>query len=267
MVQSEMGSGGQGGSILTIQEAIDALHPAAIVMVGIAFGIDQSKYQIGDILVSQQIVGYEPQRVGTGPQNEPTIIPRGDRSSASPRMLSRFRAAAHYWQAPPKVEFGLLLSGDKLVDNQDFRNQLLSLEPEAIGGEMEGVGLYAVAQRKKVDWIVVKAICDWADGNKHQDKRQRQQLAAENAARFTVYVLKQGGFEQTEQETAETPFSDATNNDKPKPKSAEQHLADLKRRVELDQKRASEQGQQGNNDHTIQEISTYTINTIRKSLM
>jgi nucleoside phosphorylase len=263
MVQSEMGSGGQSGSILTIQEAIDALHPTAVVMVGIAFGINQSKHQIGDILVSKQIVEYEPQRMGTGPQNEPTIFPRGDRSSAPPRMLSMFRAASLSWQAPPKVEFGLVLSGDKLVDNQDFRNQLLSREPEAIGGEMEGAGLYAVTQRQKVDWILVKAICDWADGNKHQDERQHQRLAAKNAARFTVHVLNQGGFKRTEPEIAET---DASNNDKPKP-TAEQYLADLKRRLELTQKRASEQGQQGNDDTTMQGICDNTINMVRKSLM
>ena len=47
MVQSEMGSGGQSGSILTIQEAIDVLHPSAIIMVGIAFGIDQKKRHLG----------------------------------------------------------------------------------------------------------------------------------------------------------------------------------------------------------------------------
>jgi hypothetical protein len=88
----------------------------------------------------------------------------------------------------------LLLSGDKLVDRQDFRDQLCALEPEAIGGEMEGAGLYAVAKREKVDWILVKAICDYADGNKAQDKDKRQQTAARNAARFVFHVLRQGGF-------------------------------------------------------------------------
>ena len=43
MVQSEAGSGGQSGAILTIQEAITALHPSAVVMVGIAFGVNEKK--------------------------------------------------------------------------------------------------------------------------------------------------------------------------------------------------------------------------------
>ena len=37
-------------------------------------------------------------------------------------------------------------------------DQLISLSLEAIGGEMEGAGLYAAAQRKKVDWILVPDI-------------------------------------------------------------------------------------------------------------
>lgn len=201
MVQSEMGAGGQSGSILTIQEGIAALQPSAVIMVGIAFGVNENKQYIGDILVSRQIMDYDLQRIGTDNHGKLIIIPRGDRPSASPRMLSKFRAAANYWETPPKVKFGLVLSGAKLVDNQDFRDQLLKFETEAIGGEMEGGGLYAAAQRKKVDWLLVKAICDWGDGHKKQDEDQRQKESAENAARFTLYVIEKGGFSDSQLST------------------------------------------------------------------
>ncbi len=222
MVQSEMGSGGPSGATLTIEEGIRLLNPSAVIMVGIAFGISEGKQNIGDILVSKQLIPYDLQRVGINSNNEYEIFLRDDRPSASHRMLQRFRAGANYWQTPPTVEFGSLLSGAKLIDNQDFRDQLLRLAPEAIGGEMEGSGLYAAAHRKKVDWIVIKAICDWADGNKYQDKKQRQQRAAENAARFTVSVLEQGGFARSEQEIAAVPQSN----------SAEQHPNNLKSRYQ-----------------------------------
>ncbi|MGB6688398.1 MAG: hypothetical protein WBE76_11200 [Terracidiphilus sp.] len=88
------------------------------------------------------------------------------------------------------MRFGVVLTGDKLIDNIDFRHQLRAFEPEAIGGEMEGAGLYVACQDKKVDWILVKAICDWADGSKTQDKDSRQQLAATNAARFVLRALQ-----------------------------------------------------------------------------
>jgi nucleoside phosphorylase len=66
---------------------------------------------------------------------------------------------------------------------------LKALEPEAIGGEMEGAGLYAACYRAHVDWIIVKAICYWADGKKDLNKDKQQQLAAENAAKFVLFSL------------------------------------------------------------------------------
>lgn len=193
MVQSEMGSGGPGGSLLTVVEAIRALSPSAIIMAGIAFGCDPAKQRIGDILVSQQLVGYDLQRVGTASDGTANVLVRGDRSAASTLLLDRFRSGLKSWSKAAQVRFGLILSGAKLVDNLDYREQLQAFEPEALGGEMEGAGLYAAAQRYKIDWILVKAICDWADGNKRQNKSKRQKQAADNAARFTLHVIQQGG--------------------------------------------------------------------------
>src|SRR5712692_622396 len=61
MVQSGRRSGGPNGAILTINEGIKALSPSAVIMVGVAFGINPEQQQIGDILVSQQLLEYEPQ--------------------------------------------------------------------------------------------------------------------------------------------------------------------------------------------------------------
>lgn len=193
LVQSEMGTGGPGGSLLTVHEATLALKPSAVVMVGIAFGFNERKQHLGDILVSGQLCGYELQRYGTHPDGTPSLILRSDRATASIRLLDRFRSGYQDWQGQ-HVQFGLILSGEKLVDNLDYREQLHRLEVEAIGGEMEGAGLYAVAQRLKVDWILVKAICDWADGNKSRNKAQRQRKAARNAALFTLHVLQKTNF-------------------------------------------------------------------------
>lgn len=180
---SEMGAGGLGAAQQAIQKGIAALRPSAVVMVGIAFGINPAKQAIGDILVSRQLMLYELQRVGAT-----TILPRGDRPHASPSLLNQMQNADIDWDGA-RVRFGLILTGEKLVDNLDYCQQLQRLEPEALGGEMEGAGLYAACQDAKVDWILVKAICDWADGNKAQDKEVRQELAARNAALFVLHTL------------------------------------------------------------------------------
>jgi hypothetical protein len=162
-------------------------------MVGIAFGIDPQKQRIGDILIARQLVAYDLQRIGTDAAGMPRINFRGERAASSPRMLDRFRSGAIDWKGAT-LHFGIVLSGDKLIDQRDFRDQLLNHEPEAVGGEMEGAGLYAAAQIKKVDWILIKAVCDYADGQKGLDKARRQTKAAQNAARFVFHVLQQGGF-------------------------------------------------------------------------
>src|SRR3569833_2334329 len=45
-----------------------------------------------------------------------------------------------------------------------YRDQLKAAHPDAIGGEMEGSGIYAAAMRGKIDWALVKGICDWGHG-------------------------------------------------------------------------------------------------------
>ncbi len=184
---TEMGSGGLGASQQAVQKGIEALRPGAVLLVGIAFGVDEKKRRIGDILISQQLQLYDLQRVGPD-----YIALRGDKPHASPRLIDYFRQADLDWdESKAKVEFGLILSGEKLVDNRDYREQLQRLAPEAIGGEMEGAGLYVACQDAQVDWIVIKAICDWADGHKKRNKAQRQQLAARNAAAFVAHALQQ----------------------------------------------------------------------------
>src|SRR3989440_6304796 len=63
LVQSEMGAGGPAGASLVVYEGIKALSPSAVIMVGIAFGLVPEKQHIGDILVSQQLMGYERQKI------------------------------------------------------------------------------------------------------------------------------------------------------------------------------------------------------------
>jgi nucleoside phosphorylase len=185
MALSGMGAGGIGGAQESIRRAIDALSPDAVIMVGIAFGVDEQKQEIGDVLLSERLMLYDLQRRGTDADGKVHIIPRGDRPSAAPRLVNWLRVADLQWKQA-EIRRGLVLSGEHLVDNVDHRAELLGLEEEAIGGEMEGAGLYVACQNGKVDWVLVKAICDWADGKKEVDRKARQEKAAHNAAAFVL---------------------------------------------------------------------------------
>ena len=187
LVPSEMGAIGPGAAIITIKDAIKAFSPVAVIMVGIAFGADSKKQKKGEILVSRQIFSYEPQKVKEGGPRY-----RGDKVTVPTSLLKIFRSGDISWQGV-KIHFGTILSGEKLINDVDFRDNLLAEEPEAIGGEMEGAGLYSAASDEKVDWILVKGICDFADGNKQDDA---QFTAASNAASFVLHVIQQGYFDE-----------------------------------------------------------------------
>ncbi|OGU18176.1 MAG: hypothetical protein A2076_11410 [Geobacteraceae bacterium GWC2_53_11] len=184
----EMGSGGVGAAQQRTGEAIAHWNPAAVIAVGIAFGIDEDKQKIGDVLVATQVQDYDLGRVN----EDGSITPRGDKPSTSDPLCNRIKQTdlvqkqinKPKW---PKIRYGLVLSGQKLVDNYDYRESLKQIAgTEIIGGEMEGVGVYVAACKHKVDWIVIKAICDWGHHKNRGEKDKWQKLAAKNA----VLVLK-----------------------------------------------------------------------------
>ena len=189
----EMGAGGIGASQERTRQAIEHWHPSALIEVGIAFGMDETKQKIGDVLVSTMLQDYE-----LGRLNENGVLtPRGPRPSCADTLVNRIRQTdvtgrrrTHDW---PKLHFGLVLSGQKLVDNLDYRESLKELFPDAIGGEMEGSGVFVSATASKVDWIILKAICDWGFHKNHTEKDAWQRFAAKNAARVLKAVFDVNG--------------------------------------------------------------------------
>jgi nucleoside phosphorylase len=199
----EMGSVGPGAALIRVTRAIDDWRPEVVIGVGIAFGVDPVQQKFGDVLIAKKIESYELQRVGAKGK-----LLRGDRVTASTRWLNRFRllneGQCHAGSgeksrlaAWPRVQFDLMLSGEKLVDDLDYRESLQqAAQNQAIGGEMEGAGIYAAAADTKTDWMIVKGISDWADGSKagatpeqKAEAEAMQRLAAANAARVVRAAL------------------------------------------------------------------------------
>lgn len=180
------GTIGATGSTLASDSIIRIWRPKAILMPGIAFGVDRTRHGPGDILIAQQIIPYEAQRQGDNTQFRNPIPP------ASDALLNRFRNAVNWEFFRPdgskcRAHFGPMLSGEKLIDSNSFKQSLLNIYPTAIGGEMEGAGLWAGATRNKTEWLLVKGVCDWADGHKNDDF---QQLAAAASISLCEHVFQ-----------------------------------------------------------------------------
>ncbi len=160
VTKCEMGSLGSGSSILATYDGYKLWSPRGIIMVGIAFGKDSSKQKIGDVLVSSQIISYEPAKI-----TENNIQFRGPITPSNPILRNRFNNVDTWKFLLPdetlaRREIGPILSGEKLIDEPKFKVSLFEQYPQAIEGEMEGVGLTATSIRVGLPWILVKSICD-----------------------------------------------------------------------------------------------------------
>lgn len=181
-------------SILAIYEAIEAWHPDAVILIGVAFGKDnknmsEPRQHIGDVLISKMVADYESEKIKDGIQQSDGFI-----SESGRHLTSIFQHYSNNWnyciqKRKVKVIMGLILSGDKVVDDKEFKSRLFSNFPRAIGGEMEGRGAYSACRRKGIDeWIIVKAICDWGV-SKNINKTKNQIIASKSAVSFLKYIF------------------------------------------------------------------------------
>lgn len=210
---TKMGAASAGGSILTVTTALtDWTGIKIALMVGICFGIDDKKQQIGDLLVSDSMIQYGPRRVSSDAE-----IPRGIPIVSNRTLYALFQSLIHCWEhridhesVPYKVNIDCchLLSGEELIDNKERRDELVKENPTVKGGEMEGHGFGVACNEKNIPWIVVKAICDYADGQKGVNKSVRQKNAANSAVScchealssktaFTSFIVPQNQLSST----------------------------------------------------------------------
>lgn len=184
--QSQMGAVGPASVMNTLALALEALQPAWVIMCGIAFGFNEKKYRLGDVVVSRQVWSYEPAKLA-----KDRTLYRGDKTTASGYLLQCFSEAAVRYEmqgnADCQICQGTYASGEKLVNDKDFRETLLSQEPELSAGDMEAAGLASVCTSRRKDWIVVKGISDLG----YQKEDAYQETAAGNAADFVVFTLEQ----------------------------------------------------------------------------
>lgn len=188
----EQGSIRADASFPSILTAIQQWNPDAVVLVGIAFGKDNANsaepcQHIGDVLISTHIIDYE-----SGKIQDRKVRADGSQPDSGRHLLAAFKHYSDSWEyridgRKAECYFGKLLSGDKVVDDSDFKQLLFDAYPRAIGGEMEGRGAYSACRRKGLnEWIVVKAICDWGE-DKNNPNKERDQV---NAARSVVALLR-----------------------------------------------------------------------------
>ncbi|PRY18883.1 macro domain-containing protein [Pseudosporangium ferrugineum] len=174
---------GNSGSAAGAQQAIDRWHPADLVLIGIAAGVGTKEIRLGDVLVAETIVGYEPGRHdGQGLHRRPDV----HRSSFALLAAARAVAAATRPQEGPQVHFGNVLAGEKVLADEAVFAELRRNWPTTVGAEMEGLGVATAAHRNGTGFLLVKGVSDFADRRKDDAWQDRAALAA---AQFVTEVL------------------------------------------------------------------------------
>ncbi|SPF47272.1 conserved hypothetical protein [Candidatus Desulfosporosinus infrequens] len=190
-----------------VSQLVNQLHPVAIVMVGIAFGVDESKQKIGDVLISDKILPYDSQKLLEN-KTEYMETPK----EVGFQLLNAFREHREWLYHLPNSEqsiayVGAMLTGSRLINNYEYRNQLLFdfADQKPIGGEMEAQGIYSMCRIHGVaEWIIVKGICDWGYKKNTPNKENDQETAAHAAVDYCFYVFSRNGvFDSLVNETQE----------------------------------------------------------------
>ncbi len=183
-------------SMPLVSQLVHDLSPVAVIMVGIAFGVNEQKQKIGDVLVSDKILPYDSQKV-LGNKTEYKEVPK----EVGFQLLNAFREYREWIYCLPNseqsmVHIGSVLTGSRLINNYNYRLQLINdfgvYKP--IGGEMEAQGVYSMCKVHGVtEWLIVKGICDWGYKKDTPNKEANQIVAANAAVSYCFHVFSRDG--------------------------------------------------------------------------
>jgi nucleoside phosphorylase/tetratricopeptide (TPR) repeat protein len=181
-------------------DAIRKWKPRYVLVVGIAGGVLKNDAHLGDLIVADQIVDYELQKIKEG---GPEI--RLKTHNADPRLLGAAKnLRGNRWQrtaakrptgGAPKRRIGPVASGDKVLEDEAAVGRLCESIPKLIGIEMEAAGVATAAFQaaSPPGVLVIRAISDPADSRKNSvSVRRWRPYACELAASYAVHLLRNG---------------------------------------------------------------------------
>lgn len=190
------------GRVSAAVSTVYALHtwePSIVIIAGTAGGFRDQGVALGDVLVATEIVDYEIQRL----DDDPTIRWVTYQPASSLLETARKARLPVIQGRQPKVHFGPILSGDKVVASEAVAKKLLSWRPDVLGVEMEGAGVAFVSKMNSVPFLMVRGVADYADAKKREDASQWSQAACESVARLIRILLVDWAKEGAAQKEAE----------------------------------------------------------------
>lgn len=185
-----IGSAGNPEAAAVTSAALASQKPRAALLMGIAAGM-RDKVQIGDVVLSERVVAYEPAALVTDGTTT-TEQPRPDIERPSHAMIQDMvaynpagdrlqqafaRSGGYVPTAPPgqEVEYAThvatavavrrstIASGEKLLRDPSKLRRIRTLHGKVEVGEMEAAGFVSACRVGDVPWMVVRGISDFGD--------------------------------------------------------------------------------------------------------
>lgn len=182
------------GSFSTLESILKRYKPKLVISIGVAFGNDPTQQNLGDVLVSKQLLPYD----SSNKYSENSIKLKGSPYETNSQLICGWMDLLEYKEFPKESIIGVecdeitcsnhfdghsersndletetfnwfcgtVLSGGSVVDEVEQKVKLLEAAErrgieDVVGGEMEGSGVYFACDKEKIPCIVIKGICDW----------------------------------------------------------------------------------------------------------
>lgn len=189
-----IGRAGNPHSAAAVQDVLLRHRPHAVLLMGIAAGL-RGRVQLGEVVISERVVSYEPEAVvrtsaGTAhaePRPEIRTTPHAMHQDVvhyepgAARLKERFTRGGWAFPLPGagqeafyqehvaaqiRVKRATLAAGDKLLRDPGRLLELRNLHEKIEASEMEAAGLMEACERSQVPWLVIRGISDFGDETK-----------------------------------------------------------------------------------------------------
>jgi len=172
------------------QTMILKYKPDVIINTGVAGSLN-SKLDIADLVISDNVVQHDMDTSGIG---DPIGLISGVNLINIPcpkDLVEQIEKSAKTIE-DTNVIVGTIASGDQFICNQDKKDYIVR-HFDALCAEMEGAAIGHVCYLNNVDFCIVRAISDKADGSAHMDFPTFAKIAAKKSTQLINTFLSACG--------------------------------------------------------------------------
>lgn len=171
---------GKVNSAMSAQILIDKFNVDAVINTGIAGGAGGVK--VRDVVVSTEVFYHDMDK-----RILALSYPNLESFKADEKLVNLVNDVCK--DENINCISGIIATGDQFIDNKDLKDDIVKrINPNAI--EMEGGAVAHVCVSNKLPFVVIRCISDNADDSAQMDYDTFEKLAADDAAKIVLKLLK-----------------------------------------------------------------------------